>query len=257
MNRSSKLLIAATSMASLLALAGVSRAAEVFFDTVSTEKAVRTHGAYFGAFGGFGLGSAEVDFGNDLDDASLDESQAAFGGIEFGYTFSTPLPIRPSIELEFLYLDDDIQATLEDIPEANKANLSPSKLAKLPRTGSANLKLFNTSLNLILALDLSMYREDIGDFLAALHPYIGAGIGGAYAKLDSFGFRNEAGEEIGDQGDQSGFEVTYQLFGGLEVSFSDAFSVYAEYKYLAVTSLGEQISNYERPLLNFGFKVQY
>ncbi len=227
----------------LCANIGVASAAEVYFDTVSTEKAVRTHGAYFGAFGGVGVSGADVDFGNRLKGASLDTTEAAFGGIEFGYSFSTPLPLRPSIELELLYLDDEFRAELRDVRK---------------RTASANLKLFNASINVLLALDLSMYREDIGDFLAALHPYVGFGVGGAYAELDSFGLRDKRGRRVSSEGDQSGFEYSYQLFGGLELAFSDAFSVYAEYKYLAISNLGNgNINNYERPLLNFGFKVQY
>ncbi len=241
--RHPKCFISAVVAMTLSASASVAFAAEVYFDTVSTEKAVRTHGAYFGAFGGVGVGGADVDFNKRLRGASLDKTEAAFGGVEFGYSFNTPLPLRPSIELELLYLDDELRAELLD---ARK------------RTASANLKLFNASINLMLALDLSMYNEDLGSFLAALHPYVGFGVGGAYAELDSYGLRNKRGRRVTSEGDQSGFEYSYQIFGGLELAFSDAFSIYAEYKYLAISNLGNgNINNYERPLLNFGFKVQY
>ncbi len=218
-------------------------AAEVYFDTVSTEKAVRTHGSYFGAFGGFGVDGADADYSGAVADAELDNTEAAFGGVEFGYTFSTPYPIRPSVELEILYLDDELKT---EFPAGGKA-----------ATASANLKAINASINVILALDLSIYEEDIGSFLSALHPYIGAGFGGAWAKLDSISFRGEDGERIGSEGDNSGFEFTYQIFGGLEIALSDVFSIYAEYKYLVFDGLGSEIANFERPLVNFGFKVQY
>lgn len=212
---------------------------EVYFDTVSTEKAVRMHGAYFGFFGG---GSTDFSATNDegeLGGYSVNDEGGWFLGAEIGYEFRTPFPIRPAVEVELFYLANDFQA--ED-GAGNRA--------------TADLYHVNLMVNFVLALDFSNFESDLGVF-AAFHPYIGAGIGASYSDL-SHSRIDLAGGGKDDFGSGSDITFAYQLFGGLELALSDYVSIYGEYRRLFIDDLaGAALGDGEQNLWGFGFKVKY
>ncbi len=224
-------------VAAFAALTPALRADEVFFDTVSTEKASRMSGAYFGVFGG-GATTADSSTGTPLEGANVDGGSGWFAGAEVGYYFRTPFPIRPAIELEAFYLGTEVDSS-----------------------GSTDFRsdlwAAGAFVNLLLALDLSMYAEDLGPFWSSLRPYVGAGIGAAYTKLNGGSVQHKDGTSTRiDSSSSVGF--AYQLFAGLEVALADDLSIYGEYKYLVLDNTGsEAVSEVASNLWTLGVKVQY
>ncbi len=211
-------------------------AAEVYFDTVSTEKAVRAQGAYFGLFGG-GSFDYDVDSAGSRNLLSEQDGTGWFIGAEIGYQFRTAFPVRPAFEVELFYMSD----------KANSANAT-SVLTN-------DFYSINLMANFILALDLTDYRDDIG-FFANLHPYIGGGLGAAYTNADS-SLVSGTGDGL-TLGSSSKISFAYQIFAGLEVDLSDYVSIYGEYRRLWIDNVGgSNFSRSKQDLWNIGFKVQY
>ncbi len=219
-----------------VAVTTIAPAAEVYFDTVSTEKSVRAQGAYFGFFGG-GSWDYNVDSSGTAGLSSEQDGTGWFIGAELGYQFRTAYPVRPAFEVELFYA-------------ADKA-ISENATSRL----SNDFYSVNLMVNFILALDLSDYRDDVG-FLASLHPYIGGGLGGAYTNADSSLLSGSGdGLSLGSSGKIS---FAYQFLAGLEVDLSDYVSIYGEYRRLWINNVaGSNFSESDRNLWNIGFKVQY
>ena len=213
------------------------RADEVFFDTVSTEKASRMSGAYLGVFGG-GVAESDADSSGAFGGADYSNGSGWFAGAEVGYYFRTPFPVRPAIELEAMYLGSELDPGSD----------------RFPRSDFWAAAAF---VNVILALDLSTYVEDVGPFVAALRPYIGAGIGAAYTKMDGGTARFADGSSLRLESD-SKVTFAYQLFAGLEVALADDVSVYGEYKHLVLDETGnDSVSQITNQLWTLGIKVGY
>lgn len=224
----------------LLSFTTLAPAAEVYFDTISTEKATRLSGAYFGVFGG-----ADVDQDADVNPnnsrpLNLDGEGSLYLGVEFGYQWQTPFPLRTGFEVEAMYLANDF--------EASNALTS----------ASADFHSAVVMANLTLALDLSDYRDDLGPFWASFHPYIGAGVGGAYVWQRNYKLERANGS-IQNGGNSGDFTFAYQLFAGVEFDLTDTLSLYAEYKYLVFDDLGAStgVSDYQHNLFGAGLKMQY
>jgi len=223
----------------LAATGSAASAAEVYFDTVSTAKATRLHGAYVSAYAGANSVQS-VATSSRLAGHSKEDATGWSAGVRFGYMFSTPIPIRPSVELELGYLTNDI-------------NLQRS--SKNSYKGS--LQSFNAFGNVVLTLDMENHLgESSSDFWRKVKPYIGAGAGMAYARLQHLEYiRN--GRRVNDE-DGGQISFGYQVFGGIEYAFTDAFSIYGEYKYLSLYDLGGgevQGADFSEYLI--GMKFQY
>ena len=211
---------------------------EVYFDTVSTQKALREHGRYVGGFAGASSNHG-ASFRGDLEGQGLDDGDGWLLGLEFGYSFNVEAPIRPSIELEFMYLNNDLDAN------------SPS--ASL----TSDLRMFTLMANAAIALDLADRREHVGDFWANFRPFVGAGFGGVLVRQNNFKFVDD---DLGviDDWDDSDFTWGWQVFGGIEYALSDTFSIYGEYKYVSLEDFANgDIADASFYLLAFGFKLQY
>lgn len=234
--------------AALLASAGAGALApfpvpaeEVYFDTISTARASRNHGAYIGVFGG-ATHTADASFNGRLSEGGLstNDDVGFFAGIEFGYSFWTPIALRPALELELEYLSSSLNA---DGPDGARFR--------------SDLRSGLVMLNGIIALDLGDYRSDVGDFWASFHPYIGAGLGGAYTRVSDISLRAAGGDDR-SRGSSSDWVFAYQFFGGLEYDLTDTVSIYAEYKRLIFDELGGRaVSNADFDLWTFGVKVEY
>ncbi len=213
--------------------------AEVYFDTVSTEKAVRTQGSYWSLFGG-GVAGTEADYANDYSGFSNSSENGFFVGTELGYEFHTPFPIRPALEVELFYVDTKMNA---EGPDSS--------------TLRADLQHINLMANVVLALDLGQGQEEVGSFASALHPYVGAGLGVAYASMGSRNIDTPEGKSK-SLGDSSDFTFAYQVFAGLELDLGDYVSIYGEYRYLVLQELaGGSVSDFAEDLWGFGVKVKY
>ncbi len=215
---------------------GPARAGDVWHKMGVTERVGRPHGAYFGFFGG-GAPSPDVGVGGLLSGYAVDTDSAWMLGVEFGYEFNTPYCIRPSLEVELFYLDYDFVAT------------DGFGIAR------AELDHINLMFNAVVALDLGD-NCPCDSLRARLHPYIGAGIGGAHTG---------AGDNFLDVGtvsvafaDGSSLSFAAQVFGGLEFDLNECFSIYGEYRWLHIADLpGGALSDSDLGMWNTGLKIRY
>ncbi len=230
----------ATACACLLVGArGSSMADEVYFDTISTRKASRDHGAYFGAFGGGAPSGPSADLRGDYKGLHIDKDDGWFLGAEFGYSFSTPLPAKAFVELEFSYLDTPLNAF------GSKSLLQ------------SDIRAFNLLLNGGIQLNLDDRRDEVGDFWASFRPFVGAGIGGAHVRQNNILLEEDGKRVISDR-DHKDFSWAYQFFAGIEFALSDTFSIYGEYKRLGYEDFGDgDVSDAKYDLWAIGFKLQY
>lgn len=193
-------------------------------------KVSRSHGAYFGFFGGVTLGP-DVQVGGLLSGYSTDADESWVIGAEWGYEFNTCYSIRPSIEAEVFYTDYDFTAT-------NGAGVAQAELEHL-----------NFMLNLILALDL---EDSCSPGLADLHPYLGVGIGGSHT---SAGNHSLNGTTFASG---SSFSLATQVLVGVEKDLSDCFSLYGEFRWLDVADLpGGALIESDMGMITTGIKIRY
>ncbi len=213
---------------------------EVYFDTVSTKRVARPHGAYLGLFGGINSRQNINTQNEQLERFSPNDETGWFIGGEFGYEFQTPYPFRPSVEAEFFYTGYDFNATGE-------FGVS---------TASAEVYHLSLMFNAILALDLSDQEREVGPFMAAFHPYIGVGLGPSYS-----GARNSkivTPTSVTNFDASSELSMAYQVFAGIEFDVSEYVSLYGEYRWLYIHDLpGGGLGKGELGLWNVGVKVRY
>jgi opacity protein-like surface antigen len=233
--------VALAALAGSLAAHPRAGAEEVYFDTISTEKATRLHGAYFGGFAG-GSVFRDADFGGGLAGRGLgaDEKGGWFAGIEFGYSWQTPFVVRPAVELEFTYLESDLDSS------------GPGGTGV---SGELNTGIIMA--NGILSLDLADHIDDVGTFWASFHPYVGAGAGLAFNKVTDASVDLAGAPRVSlDRSWNTAF--AYQWLAGVEVALTDTFSVYGEYRRVTIDELaGGTIDGAEFDLWTLGFKLQY
>jgi opacity protein-like surface antigen len=107
------------------------------------------------------------------------------------------------------------------------------------------------SVNGTFAVDLYRYRARIGNFAAGFKPYIGAGIGGGQVW-----FRNAAvvGTETPFNIDE--FISSWNWFAGVEWSWKDQYSVFAEYRKSSFGDM-ENLSGYATDGYLAGFRYRY
>jgi opacity protein-like surface antigen len=214
-------------------------AAEIYFDTVSTAKASRLNGAYFGTFaGGVNVGNT-VTTGR-IKDVPVDGNKLGWiAGVEFGYKWVTPVGINLATELEFYYLNQDISGS---------------------RRGTkyrSDLAAFGAMANGIIQFDLeTMLGPDAG-WVGAIKPYVGAGVGFGYGYQNNIAYTQPGRSErtLNDGGESS---FGYQLLAGIEVVLAENFSVYGEYRYLDLYDFGNGgIGGAEFSALVLGARFQY
>lgn len=232
-----KKLIKQLLLAALTCAAGHSPAAEVYFDTVSTAKAARLQGGYFSAGGGI-VENTGVEVGPRLKGFDFDNGRGWAAGLKFGYSWVTPLPIRPALELELGFLGSDMHAD-------GGANGS----------FDTNLQSYSAMANFVLALDFEEYR-DYGSLLGAIKPYVGAGAGIAYVRQDDTRFTRNTGRIIHTDV-ESEVAFAYQFFGGVEVELAPEFSLYSEYKFVNLPEIGGDVQEADFGVWSFGMKLQY
>jgi opacity protein-like surface antigen len=206
----------------------------------------RDQGPYISLWLGAASGG-DATFSGRLKGAELDSNTDFAFGAKFGYFYRTPFFVRPSIELELGYLDSEIGAS------GNAGNVRSFR-------GSGDFQSIYGTVNVVLALDLAPYRDTVGDILSAIHPYIGAGIGGAYSRFDGMngkGRTDDGSRKVRVDGG-SKFDFAHQIFGGIEIDLDDEFSIFGEYKRITIESTGsDSIRNYERNLWIVGAKIGY
>jgi opacity protein-like surface antigen len=226
---------------------------EVYLNTIDSANSVvveRQEGPYIGLW----LGAAtdgSASFRSKLTGAKMESETGFAAGLKLGYYYRLPFAIRPSIEFELTYLNDDfgLSGTV-DSRRSGRGSVS----------GGADIQTLIGTVNLVLALDLAAYRENVGDFWAAFHPYVGIGGGAAYSSLEGFDVRvktRDGRKKLKVDGG-SDFDFAYQLFTGLEFELDSDFSVFGEYKLIGINSTGsDAVRDYERDLWTIGCKFGY
>lgn len=223
------------------------------FDQAYTREGVADQGPYISAFGGFTTG-AGGDVGPRVEGGSLGSETGFLFGARWGYAWQTPFLIRPSVEFEINYLNDDVNVKGTAVNRGNRSSVD----------FTSNLQSIAGFVNFVLALDLNAYREQVGDILAGIHPYIGAGIGAAYTTMSGSEtkarYRGEDGSYSKTEKFSGGSKLdwAYQFFGGIEFELLEDMSIFGEYKYLALQGTGsELLRNYDRDVWVVGVKLQY
>jgi opacity protein-like surface antigen len=218
---------------------------------VTTELTDRESGPYVGAWLGAVTGG-RASFRNELRGAELGGSTGFTGGLKLGYSWQTPIFLRPSVEVEFAYLTDDLNPT----GSVDGSGRNGGEI----KTGGSHLNALVGTVNLVLALDLGAIRDRVGEFVAGLHPYIGIGVGGAYGNVQPFQAKvttDGEDEKIRVEGG-SKIDFAHQLLAGLEIDLDDELSIFGEYKRISLDSTGSKsIRDYERDLWVFGCKFAY
>ncbi len=222
----------------LLVAAPLASADEIYFDTISTKRAARETGAYFGAFGG-GSNLNSANFQGRMEGLETLDENGWLLGVEFGFSYKTPLPVRLFGELEGSYLSTAFDAD------------GPISVMR------SDVRALNLLLNGGIQLDMSDMRDQVGSFWAGFKPYAGAGIGGAYVRQSNIYFEKD-GRMVREGAKSTDWTWAYEVFAGIEYAFSETFSVYGEYKRLSYADLsGGDISDVDFDLWAVGVKFQY
>lgn len=227
-------------LTALLCLAGTSltQAAEVYFDTVSTAKTSRLHGAYISAHTGVS-DTGSIDTSDRLSRMGVKGDTGWTAGLKFGYMFTTPTVLRPALELELSYLTSE---------------LSGSKGSR--NTYRSDFQAFNAFGNAVMAFDFEDQNTPSDDFLAKIKPYIGAGVGVSLTRNERVEARIDGRRIKDEDGGKTSFG--YQVFAGLEVPLSDELSLFGEYKYVNLYDLGGgDIQGADFNLYTVGLRLQY
>jgi opacity protein-like surface antigen len=196
----------------------------------------------FGPYVGVGIGESmgqegDVKFGGSK--YSLDsEDGAAIFSIEVGKSWRMKrFPIMTSLEVEGTFMSSGISGT----QDGNAANFYEADMNSL---------FFN--LNGTFALDLWRYRARIGKFAAGFRPYIGGGLGGGQVW-----FRNASTNVAG----QAPFSIdefvnSWNWHAGLEWSWKDQYSVFAEYRDFHFGDL-DDLTGFATDGYVLGFRYRY
>jgi opacity protein-like surface antigen len=118
------------------------------------------------------------------------------------------------------------------------------------------------TLNGTFALDLWRYRARIGPVLAGFRPYIGGGFGGGQVW-----FRNPQAISVSQAGGgntsatETPFNIdefinTWNWYAGLEWSWKDQYSLFAEYRMSTLGDLDE-LRGFETSGYLIGFRYRY
>lgn len=196
----------------------------------------------FGPYVGVGLGESmgqegNVKFGGSKYSLNSEDGAAIFS-LEVGKSWRMKrLPIMTSLEVEGTFMSSGISGT----QDGNAANFYEADMNSL---------FFN--LNGTFALDLWRYRARIGKFAAGFRPYIGGGLGGGQVW-----FRNASTNVAG----QAPFSIdefvnSWNWHAGLEWSWKDQYSVFAEYRDFHFGDLDE-LTGYATDGYVLGFRYRY
>ncbi len=216
------LLLSATALtAADLELKSLGAAAE-------NQAAKRKFGPYVGvSFGETMSQRGSLRTGGDL----KDEDGAAIFSIEVGKAWKWKrLPLMTSLDVEGTFMSTTLTG---DTVEADMNSL-----------------FFN--LNGTLAVDLQRYRARIGKFAAGFRPYIGGGFGGGQVWFRNARSTNPADTPFSiDE-----FVNSWNWYAGLEWSWKDQYSIFAEYRDFHIGDL-DDLRGYNADGYLVGFRYRY
>ena len=188
----------------------------------------------YGPYVGVAIGETMGQEGNLRGGGRIkSEEGAAIFSLEVGKSWKLKrVPLMFSLEGESTFMS----TTLTD----DKTGLALADMNSLMFT-----------LNGTLALDLYRYRARIGKFAAGFRPYIGGGLGGGQVW-----FRNAATTGAATPFTIDEFINTWNWYAGVEWTWKDQYSVFAEYRDTHFGDL-EDLTGYATDGYLVGFRYRY
>jgi len=221
----------------------------------------KPYGPYIGVYAGESFGqSGNVSAGNRAFTMNSEGGSAIFG-IEVGKSWRMKrVPLQFSLDFEGTYQSTEIRGESGDARLANGAGRLGTDLVGY--TTDMNSLMF--TLNASFAVDLHRYRARIGKVLAGFKPYIGGGFGGGqvwYRNARGFSRDQLRGVNQNTAASQSIFAIdefvnSWNWYGGLEWSWEDKYSIFAEYRDTKFGDL-DNLASYQTDGYVLGFRYRY
>jgi len=255
-------------------------------NTVQNDAATkRKYGPYAGFFGGANTNQSGKVKINGLNYSLNDRDNSAVFGFEVGKTWRAKrAPLAFSLDFEGSFLQTTLSGDLDPetaaLPRSATSSapvvnpliaaltppgttpVGPSDSTVAAYTADMNAAFF--MVNGSLSLDLWRYRARLGKVVAGLRPYVGGGFGGG-----QIWFRNSYTLSLAQQddltsstfGDSSPFVIdefitVWQWYAGLEYSWQDKYSVFAEYRELHLGAM-ENLTDFITKGYTIGFRYRY
>jgi opacity protein-like surface antigen len=264
----------------LLATTSLLHAGGIELKSLSTvkdgEETKRKYGPYVGFFYGQSDSQQGTLTAGGLPYALGDFNAGSSFGIEVGKSWKAKRwPLMTSMEFEGMYSSGELSGRAS---EADLARMSEDGLASFKTDMNSVMFMVNGQ----LSLDLYRHRARLGKFLGGLRPYIGAGVGGG-----QLWFRNTvttskaqslapatalAPAALGTPSTTATtavpkaatvtpfaidrFVSAWQWFGGVEYTWKDKYSFFAEYREFHLGDF-EELSDYFNKGYNLGFRYRY
>ncbi|MFZ4595588.1 MAG: hypothetical protein ACOYOF_15115 [Verrucomicrobiaceae bacterium] len=231
----------------------------------------KKYGPYVGFFGGTNktlTGDATiggVPFSlNDFDGGST-------YGIEVGKSWkSKRYPLMMNLEFEASFANNELsgQASPETL---DATTIDPITGLAVPLIANNGLAGYKTDMNSVffmlngsVSLDLYRYRARLGKFIAGLRPYVGGGIGGGQLwfrntitqSKDQLTGVNPLTTSTGFPFAVDDFVNAWQWFGGIEYTWKDKYSIYAEYREFHYGEL-EEVEDLTTSGWALGYRYRY
>ncbi|GAA5132832.1 hypothetical protein GCM10023213_01610 [Prosthecobacter algae] len=237
-------------------------AAELELKSLGGEGAAqkRKYGPFVGVSVGESLSqTGDVKIGDKK--FSLDDSDgAASFSIEVGKSWKMKrLPILASVDVEGTFMSTELKGRSADANQpAGGGRLATDTVAY---QADMNSLFFN--LNGTLALDLYRYRARIGKFAAGFRPYVGAGFGGGQVWYRNATAKSRA--QFNNTGNNTASNTPFSVdefinswnwYAGVEWTWKDQYSIFAEYRDFHVGDL-EELTNFASDGYLIGFRYRY
>lgn len=185
-----------------------------------------------------------------------DLSGSAIFGIQVGRSWKMKrLPLMFSGQLEGTFMSTNLKGSIGNF---NGATITNDVVAY-----EADMNSLMFTLGGSLSLDLWRYRARIGKVLAGFKPYVGAGIGGgqvwfrnAVARSDSQVNHGGTLAPAANPFTIDEFINAWHLYGGMEWSWKEHCSVFAEYRDFHFGDL-ENLTSYASDGYVVGFRYRY
>ena len=193
----------------------------IFLLFSQTAFAVENIGFYFGVSGGYVIPQtmeiSNPDSSADKFDTTLDNGYLL--GIKTGW--NTPFTRRiMAMEIEYIYINNDFDNN-KIIPSPD----NPGHSATLDGNMSIHAVLFNLK---------ARYPE------GPIHPYVGGGLGYAYASVGDITEREYGGPNVSIWPGESGGGFCWQFLAGVDIDIAPHMSLGIGYKYFAAyPNIGE------------------
>ncbi len=207
-------------------------------DAAAVGQAKRKYGPYVGVSFGESMGqTGSVSFGGQNFSLNSGEGAAIFS-IEVGKSWKLKkVPLMISLDADGTFMSTSLDGNSTSGPAASY---------------QADMNSLIFSLNGAFALDLYRYRARIGKFAAGFRPYIGGGLGGGQVW-----YRNATTTvTTATPFTIDEFINSWNWFAGVEWTWKDQYSVFAEYRDTHFGDL-EDMKGYAMDGYLVGFRYRY